>query len=494
MSVVVWLRIFASVCLAVGLVYDIYAISKRESRGSLAKGKTPLYRPFLSPYLFPLYALLLVLACLLFSGSIQWLERVSFLFLGIFLHISLYYAVLLLAMPYLRRKISSRVCAMLWIIPNYLYLLQMELFKLPEPLWVIRLPAIRGDVLCLVWAAGFVGVLGWKCLSHLRFRKMVLQDAVPVTDPTALRLWGEEQTRTRTAGKEARVKTYIPLVQSDAVTTPLAIGLFRGSLRMVLPDRTYTEEELAWIFRHEIIHIGREDSATKFFLIFCTAMCWFNPLMWIAMGKSAEDLELSCDETVLLGAEETAKRQYAQLLLKTAGDDRGFTTCLSATGQSMRYRLRQVMQAPRRPMGGVLAGILLFGLFMSCGMVALSYDYMTAETAVFGQEGADEYELHSFFTYPSETEDQATAPVAAVDSALRAYLAELEVYRLTADYTCEGSGKSLRLTYENPWMFLSIKDRVIEVYQSDQGPDTKYYYLSEPIDWARIQDILTTGQ
>ena len=31
---------------------------------------------------------------------------------------------------------------------------------------------------------------------------------------------------------------------------------------------------------------------------FCTALCWFNPFLWIAMRKSAEDLELSCDELI----------------------------------------------------------------------------------------------------------------------------------------------------------------------------------------------------
>ena len=56
------------------------------------------------------------------------------------------------------------------------------------------------------------------------------------------------------------------------------------------------QEELKLILKHEIVHIAREDSWSKFFLVFCTAMYWFNPLMWYAMKKSAEDMELSCDD------------------------------------------------------------------------------------------------------------------------------------------------------------------------------------------------------
>ena len=64
--------------------------------------------------------------------------------------------------------------------------------------------------------------------------------------------------------------------------------------------------------------------------------------MWMAMERSAQDMELSCDETVLLEADDVTRRRYAGLLLATAGDSRGFTTCLSASASALRYRLRNV--------------------------------------------------------------------------------------------------------------------------------------------------------
>ena len=67
------------------------------------------------------------------------------------------------------------------------------------------------------------------------------------------------------------------------------------------------------------------DAWGKFFLAFCTAICWFNPLMWVAMRKSADDLELSCDEAVTAELDEAGRRRYASLLLDTVGDERGFT-------------------------------------------------------------------------------------------------------------------------------------------------------------------------
>ena len=98
-------------------------------------------------------------------------------------------------------------------------------------------------------------------------------------------------------------------------------GTFEGELsltvnnptqpRVVLPLRAYTPDELHLIFRHEMIHICRGDSVSKFFLTFCTALCWFNPLMWRAMRNSAEDMELSCDESVLQEADSATRRESA---------------------------------------------------------------------------------------------------------------------------------------------------------------------------------------
>ena len=71
-------------------------------------------------------------------------------------------------------------------------------------------------------------------------------------------------------------------------------------------------------------------------MVFCTAMCWFNPLMWVAMRKSADDFELSCDESVLLAQPQPVRRQYAELLLRPAGDARGVATSQSATASAQR--------------------------------------------------------------------------------------------------------------------------------------------------------------
>ena len=91
-----------------------------------------------------------------------------------FLHISLYFVLLLLAQPFLRRHLRAGSCALLWLTPNYLYLAMSSGMVVP-PRWVISLPQGLVERLAAVWLAGALVVLGWKIFSHLRFRRWLLR-------------------------------------------------------------------------------------------------------------------------------------------------------------------------------------------------------------------------------------------------------------------------------------------------------------------------------
>ena len=490
MSVQMWARVIIAISFSAALMSAIHRNNKRE-RGMLGLGEgRGRYDPVLSPYVYPLFILIMFPVALLMENSLDILRRFVFIFFEAFLYISLYYAVLLAGMPYLRRHISSRVCASLWIFPTYFYMFHRAGFEWNEPKALIHIPG-NSWIFCLVWAVGFVVVLGWKCMSHMYFRKKLLGSAKEVTDAMAMRIWGEEQTEAmvyrRYGGKDPVF--YIPIVQSSMVNTPMTIGLWKSSMYMVMPEKRYTEEELRLIFRHELIHIGRQDSGTKFFLVFCAAMGWFNPLMWMAMRRTAEDLELSCDETVLLQADPEERRRYARLLLETAGNDRGFSTCLSATGESMRYRLRQVTEAPPRKLGVVVAGVVLFVLFMGFGHITLAYDQTTAGEVIYQSTEEQSYILtrtSSKVLGEDVTFDEQTA------DALRQYLSGLSMVRLSGEYTFDDNQDIFIIYYKEPSMALELSDHTLTVHDFTGRLGAKTYYLSEPVDWPYLYDLLST--
>ena len=443
---------------------------------------THRYQPLMNADQLLLTLVLLPPLGLMIVGPGRTAEFALALCFQIFLHIAVYYALLLPLTPLLRRFISARGCAMLWLLPNFLYPCLNSTFLPDAPAFVLR---ARGNWVWLVlglWLAGAIAVFAWNTLSHLRFRQQLLEGAWPITDEEVLDIWQEELDRAQ------RKPLPLPLVISPHTSTPLSVGLFRSSMQVVLPPRTYTPDELHLVFRHEIVHICRRDSWNKFFLMFCTALCWFDPLMWMAMRRSAEDTELSCDETVLVDADDATRRQYAQLLLTTAGDGRGYTTCLSPAAASLRYRLRSVVAPRRRAAGGILVGLTLFLLMSSFGYVALSYDERTGADIFFGGDPAG-YTLHAVWRDGKLLD-------CADPKALSDHLSALSLARLTGNYDYGQQDRTTYIFYFDPprtdmgSLCVLLSGSQCKVSHSNSAL-FRPYYLPEGVDTQLLDETLT---
>ena len=389
MSQEVFMRGLFSGLMALAFAWVVFSRYDDEIGTEVSENERQKYLPYIPGTLLPGFLIAITILATYFYGFSGAAKMTLSACFTIFLHISLYYLVLLLILPFLRKVISARACAMLWLVPNYLYVIHQSYMELPSPLIVITAKGNLTWILFAIWLAGFIAVLVWKIVEHLVFRRHVLQNSRPVTDPDVLSVW-------TTIIEDSRFKRpKFKLVTSPNVSTPLTIGLNRRATRVVLPEKKYSKDDLELILHHEIVHIGREDAWNKFFMVFCTAICWFNPLMWIAMRKSADDMELSCDETVLLGADDAKRKQYAILLLDTAGDERGFTTCLSATANAMRYRLQNITKPVKRRSGALIVGAVFFILCMTSGYVALAYEGDSGAQLIYQCDDYSSYVIRS---------------------------------------------------------------------------------------------------
>lgn len=442
------------------------------------------YLPYANGALLPVFLLSLTILAYFEYGATGAVKMSISGCFSIFLQICIYYIVLLAILPLLRKIISARACAMLWLIPNYLYILFQGFMEPASPLLVITAPGKSAFILFGIWLIGFTGVILWKVAEHLIFRRRILRDAKLITDEAVIAVWDAliEDARFR--------KPKFKLVSSPAVSTPLTIGLFQRTTRVVLPEKIYSNEDLELLLRHELIHIGRGDAWNKFFMVFCTAMCWFNPFVWVAMRKSADDLELSCDETVLLDADDAARKQYAILLLDTAGDERGFTTCLSASAKAMRYRLKSVTKPGKRRSGALIVGLVFFALCMTSGYVALAYDGNGGDQLLYQSTDYSGYTIRNIsmrddaFNTKFEIRDEA---------AFHAYLAGLTVYDLTGSYSFSDSQRYYTIILDTPTgtqTFTLYDDVVKLVWISQIDRPAEFYYVPGGLDWDYLDTLI----
>ncbi len=444
----------------------------------------PRYTPFISGMILPFFLFLLFVLSLFKLGVETTLDEMLSLCFPIFLDISIYYILLIFLLPVLRKMISSRACAILWLIPNYLYITQSGIMKNEQPFWIIHMEESLIWNLFSIWLTGFLAFLLWKIISHLRFRRQILKNAYPVLDKNILKCWNLEYEKCRI--KKRKYK----LIISPAITTPLSIGLFHRTIHVVLPVKNYTTEEMTFIFRHELIHICMEDSWSKFFMMFCTAVCWFNPLMWYAMKKSADDLELSCDETVLLDSDDSERSKYASLILDTAGDERGFTTCLSASARALRYRLSNILGKKKRFSGAIMIGIISFILFMSSGYISLAYETYNGSQVLFDKKDSSSFIL----TEVTKRNDEYNNVNAYTDhETIFQYLSNLTCEKITGNYAFSESERSYFFHYETPdgsFRWFTLTDHTIKLFIPGNNPDMITYYLAEPTDWNYLDTLI----
>ena len=484
MSQEVFIRGIISGIMALAFSWAVFSRYDDEIGYEVSDTDKQKYLPYVPGSLLPMFLLFITILGAYFYGFEGAARMTLSSCFTIFLHISLYYLVLLLVIPLFRKIMSARACAMLWLIPNYLYIIYNSYMELPRPMFVITAKGNLAWILLGIWFVGFFAVLVWKCIEHLIFRRQILRDAVPVIGSDVLDVW------TAIIEDANFKKPKFKLVASPHVSTPLTIGLFKRSTRVVLPKKQYMKEDLEFILRHELVHIGRDDAWNKFFMVFCTAMCWFNPFVWVAMRKSADDMELSCDETVLLNTDEAARKHYANLLLDTAGDERGFTTCLSATAKAMRYRLQSITKYSKRRSGALIVGAVFFLLCTTCGYVALAYDGDSGAQVLYQSGKLSDYSIRDV----SMHEDEFHANYEILDeTAFHEYLAGLTLYDLTGNYSYSGSNKYFNYMMDTPngtEVFVLYDNTIKVVRLHGENRNAEYYYIPGGLDWDYIDSII----
>ena len=483
------IRVFWALFLAGFVAYTFHRSWKWEHGDpmpeSLFGGDRPRTKEtmvWLDPSFLPLL-LLIILVILGAMHGMDGVEQFLSLSLDVMILISVYFLLLIFLLPIFRRYFSARACATMWILPVFMFWQAHILIQnTPAPTFVIYIPSHILDILFLAWVIGFVVVFVGKFISHFIFRHRVMSASIPVRDPEILELFDQEL-------KHLEYYRPVRLVKSAAVTVPLSMGTMKRTRVTVLPNREFTQQELKFIFRHEIHHIQRSDVSNKIFFAFCQALCWFNPLIWVATRKASDDLELSCDEIVLENMDERMRKQYAELLLDTAGSSRGFTTCLSAAAETMRYRLKNVVTVRRRWPGTILLAIAMFLCVMSHGAIAVSSDRGTVAELITEYRTAED--IRSVF-YQPEGETRLSEVFAWEGEELFSYLTSLEVEKLSsANEIQDLTGQRAAVVVDKDGtMQLMIYDKFIEVYHYHHGGKTEYYYLRSKVDWDVIKGHL----
>lgn len=102
-------------------------------------------------------------------------------------------------------------------------------------------------------------------------------------------------------------------ILQDSSIGPFATGVLRNTI--VLPSDIPNERDMRFIIKHEILHCKNKDILLKLFFLFVNIIHWFNPLVWLLRKAEEQDIEISCDEGVILGLNRADREEYGDIIM-----------------------------------------------------------------------------------------------------------------------------------------------------------------------------------
>ena len=162
---------------------------------------------------------------------------------------------------------------------------------------------------------------------------------------------------------------------SERINSPFVLGIIRP--RIIMPYGLKRQEGYH-ILRHEQTHIRHHDPLIRLIGTLCICLHWWNPLVWLAVFRMNQDMEMFCDEAVLRNASPEEKKSYARTLLSFAEKRSGLSVGL-AFGES--HTERRVRNLARKRKGGIVVTSLVMTLAVFCTAAFMTIPKIDAEGA-----------------------------------------------------------------------------------------------------------------
>ena len=217
-----------------------------------------------------------------------------------------------------------------------------------------------------LWLSGASALAIYLLITHLRFSKRIVNRR-PLIDEAVLNLLED-------CKQQMGVRVPITLVETGDVGSPALFGFVRP--RLLLPvglTRSFSLEELRYVFLHELGHIKRHDILVGWLMMGLQILHWFNPLVWLAFHRMRVDRELACDALALSFTRENENQPYGDTIIKLLErfGRSAWAPSLAGTAENknqLQERIAMIATFKKTNKGLVLALVLGTGL----GLVTLT--------------------------------------------------------------------------------------------------------------------------
>ncbi len=164
------------------------------------------------------------------------------------------------------------------------------------------------------------------------------------------------------ACKERGVKKPPEIYVNKLISSPMLIGIFKPFI--VVPQINLPDENLQYIFLHELTHLRKFDIFYKWFVQLTVCIHWFNPVIYFVSKEVNKACEFSCDESVLTLLKGKNKKAYGDTLisaLEMSGDYQSqiISVTLCQDALLLKSRLKEISNFTYKSKTMVSSSILI---------------------------------------------------------------------------------------------------------------------------------------
>lgn len=212
-----------------------------------------------------------------------------------------------------------------------------------------------GTIFFCIYLAGAAAAVLWFSAGYIRSMRLFRQ-SLPADSGSARCIAAKLKIRRKTEVRE-----------SEFIRSPLTYGIVRPVILLPkgISDRV-TEEQLEYVFTHELVHIRRFDAVLKLLLTAALCLQWFNPLVWIMYFLADRDIELACDESVVRISGSRSGAGYASMLVSFAEFGRkSSAAAASFSRNALSERVISIMERPPATPVRAAAAAVLFAVIVA---------------------------------------------------------------------------------------------------------------------------------
>ena len=253
----------------------------------------------------------------------------------------------------------------------------------------MREPFNKYVCLFFIWSALALVLFVRKVTVYQGFIQYIKAGNKEVSDIKILNLLSDCE-------EKLNIKTRVELSCNPLIASPMLIGFFRP--RIILPVGEWEDKELSYIFVHELIHYKQRDMFYKWLIQIVVCVHWFNPFVYLLEKEVNKSCELSCDEKVISVLDNTARREYGDILICFLKSNNLYKNSLASVtltegAEQLKERLGAIMKF-RKKSKVIIAITAIFTVAVCiCFFVTGAYAAPSAakEKKLFMEPAADIY-------------------------------------------------------------------------------------------------------